>query len=180
MILVSKMLNRIILFFIFLGIFTVSFAVGAEVQVSEEESTIVLEQFESLIGEIDAVGIFVHNVSLAIPMFIPGVGIAWGAFAAFSTGMAFSVLRDASPMLENIPSLTVLFMSPFGLMEVAAYSMAMSRSYMIIHKMIKRMPIRPDFRVIGLEMAILVGLLLAGGIVEYYFIESLSTDMPKI
>jgi len=180
MILVSKMLNRIVLFFIFLGIFTVSFAVGAEVQVSEEESAIVLEQFESLIGEIDAVGIFVHNVSLAIPMFIPGVGIAWGAFAAFSTGMAFSVLKDASPMLANVPSLTILFMSPFGLMEVAAYSIAMSRSYMIVHKMIKRMPIRPDLRVIGLEIGILIGLLLIGGFVEYYFIESIPTDMPKI
>ena len=113
-------------------------------------------------------------------MFIPGFGIVWGAFAAFSTGMAFSVLQNANPMLENIPSLTVFFMSPVGLIEIAAYSMAMSRSYMIVHKIIKRIPISPDFRVIGLEMAILVGLLLAGGFVEYYFIESLSTDMPKI
>ena len=174
------MLNRIVLFFVFLGIFSASFAVGAEVQVSEEESEIVLEQFEILIAEIDAVGIFVHNTSLALPMFIPGFGIAWGAFAAFSTGMAFSVIQDANPMLENIPSLTVLFMSPFGLMEVAAYSIAMSRSYMIVHKMIKRMPIRPDLRVIGLEVAILVGLLLAGGFLEYYFIENLPTDMPQI
>ena len=143
MILVLKMLNRIILFFIFLGI-------------------------------------FVHNLSLSIPMFIPGFGIAWGAFAAFSTGMAFSVLQNANPMLENIPSLTILFMTPFGLMEVAAYSIAMSRSYMIIHKMIKRMPIRPDVRVIGLEIAILVALLLAGGFVEYFFIESIPTDAAKI
>jgi hypothetical protein len=180
MIFVSQMLNRIILFFVFLGIFSASFAVGSEVQVSEEESAIVLEQLESLIGEIDAVGIFIHNTSLALPMFIPGFGIAWGAFAAFSTGMAFSVIQDATPMLENIPSLTVLFMSPFGLMEVAAYSIAMSRSYMIIHKMIKKMPIRPDVRIIGLEIAILVGLLLAGGFIEYFFIENLPTDMPKI
>ena len=106
MIYVSQMLNRIVLFFVFLGIFSASFAVGAEVQVSEEESAIVLEEFESLVAEIDAVGIFAHNISLAIPMFIPGFGIAWGAFAAFSTGMAFSVLQDANPMLENIPSLT--------------------------------------------------------------------------
>ena len=174
------MLNRIVLFFVFLGIFSASFAIGAEVQVSEEESAIVLEEFESLIAEIDAVGIFVHNISLALPMFIPGFGIAWGAFAAFSTGMAFSVLQDANPMLANIPSLTILFMSPFGLMEIAAYSIAMSRSYMIVHKMIKRMPIRPDLRVIGLEVAILVGLLLAGGFLEYYFIENLPTDMPQI
>ena len=174
------MLNRIVLFFVFLGIFSASFAIGAEIQVSEEESKIVLEELESLIDEIDAVGIFTHNTSLALPMFIPGFGIAWGAFAAFSTGMAFSVIQDASPMLENVPSLTILFMSPFGLMEVAAYSIAMSRSYMIIHKMIKRMSIRPDFRVIGLEIAIVIGLLLTGGFVEYHFIESLSTDMPKI
>ena len=174
------MLNRIVLFFVFLGIFSASFAIGAEVQVSEEDSAIILEEFESLIVEIDAVGIFVHNISLALPMFIPGFGIAWGAFAAFSTGMAFSVLQDANPMLANIPSLTILFMSPFGLMEIAAYSIAMSRSYMIVHKMIKRMPIRPDLRVIGLEVAILVGLLLAGGFIEYYFIQSIPTNMPKI
>ena len=174
------MLNRIVLFFVFLGIFSASFAIGAEIQVSEEESKIVLEELESLIGEIDAVGIFTHNTSLALPMFIPGFGIAWGAFAAFSTGMAFSVIQDANPILENIPSLTILFMSPFGLMEVAAYSIAMSRSYMIVHKMIRKMSIRPDFRVIGLEIAIVIGLLLIGGFVEYYFIESLSTDVPKI
>ena len=180
MIFVLKMLNRIVLFFVFLGIFSVSFAVGAEVQVSEEESEIVLEQFEILIAEIDAVGIFVHNTLLALPMFIPGFGIAWGAFAAFSTGMAFSVLQGANPMLENIPSLTVIFMSPFGLMEVAAYSIAMSRSYMIVHKMIKKLPIRPDFRIIGLEVVILVGLLLAAGFIEYYFLENLPTDTPKI
>ena len=180
MIFVLKMLNRIVLFFIFLGIFSASFAVGAEVQVSEEESAIVLEEFETLLDEIDAVGIFSHNTLLALPMFIPGFGIAWGAFAAFSTGMAFSVLKDANPMLANIPSLTVLFMSPFGLMEIAAYSIAMSRSYMIVHKMIKKLPIRPDFRIIGLEVVILVGLLLAAGFIEYYFLENLPTDTPKI
>ena len=174
------MLNRIVLFFVFLGIFSASFAIGAEIQVSEEESKIVLEELESLIADIDAVGIFTHNTSLSLPMFIPGFGIAWGAFAAFSTGMAFSVIQDANPMLENVPSLTILFMSPFGLMEVAAYSIAMSRSYMIVHKMIKRMSVRPDFRVIGLEIAIMIGLLLTGGFVEWYFIESLSTDIPKI
>ena len=180
MIFVLQMLNRIVLFFVFLGIFSASFAIGAEIQVSEEEGKIVLEELESLIGEIDAVGIFTHNTSLALPMFIPGFGIAWGAFAAFSTGMAFSVIQDANPILENIPSLTILFMSPFGLMEVAAYSIAMSRSYMIVHKMIRRMSIRPDFRVIGLEITIVIGLLLAGGFVECHFIESLSTDIPKI
>ena len=167
-------------FLSFLEFFQQSFAIGAEVQVSEEDSAIILEQFESLIDEIDAIGIFTHNTSLALPMFIPGFGIAWGAFAAFSTGIAFSVLKDASPMLANVPSLTILFMSPFGLMEVAAYSIAMSRSYMIVHKMIKRMPIRPDFRVIGIEISILDRICYwLVGLSNTTFIESISYRYAK-
>jgi hypothetical protein len=161
-------------------IFSVSFAVGAEIQVSEEESNILLEEFEALIEDIDAVGIFVHNVSLALPMFIPGLGVAWGAFSAFSTGMAFSVLQDAHPALENIPALTVIFMTPFGLMEIAAYSIAMSRSYILVHKIIKKIPIRGDIRVTIIEVGILVGLLLAGGFIEYFLIENIPTSTPKI
>ena len=161
-------------------IFSVSFAVGAEIQVSEEESNILLEEFEALIEDIDAVGIFVHNVSLALPMFIPGLGVAWGAFSAFSTGMAFSVLQDAHPVLENIPALTVIFMSPFGLMEIAAYSIAMSRSYILLHKIIKKIPIRGDIRVTIIEVIILVGLLLAGGFIEHFLIENIPTSTPKI
>ena len=167
------MLNsRIILFFVFMGIFSASFTIGSEVQVSEEESAIFLEEFETLIEGIDAVGIFVHNTSLSLPMFIPGFGIAWGAFSAFSTGMAFSVLKGAYPALENIPALTIIFMSPFGLMEIAAYSIAMSRSYILVHKIIKKIPIRPDIRVTGIEIGILLGLLLAGGFLEFYLIEN--------
>ena len=81
MLFVFKLLNRrIILFFVFMAIFSASFTIGSEVQVSEEESSILLEEFETLIEGIDAVGIFVHNTSLSLPMFIPGFGIAWGAF----------------------------------------------------------------------------------------------------
>ena len=83
------MLNRIVLFFVFLGIFSASFAVGAEIKVSEEESKIILEQFESLIGEIDAIGIFSHNTSLALPMFIPGFGIAWARLRRFLQELHF-------------------------------------------------------------------------------------------
>ena len=163
-----------------MAIFSASFAVGAEIQVSEEESKILLEEFETLVEGIDAVGIFVHNVSLALPMFIPGLGVAWGAFSAFSTGMAFSVLQDAHPVLENIPALTIIFMSPFGLMEIAAYSIAMSRSYILLHKIIKKIPIRGDIRVTIIEVIILVGLLLAGGFIEYFLIENIPTGTAKI
>jgi len=163
-----------------MAIFSASFAIGAEIKVSEEESTIFLEEFESVIEGIDAIGIFTHNTSLALPMFIPGFGIAWGAFSAFSTGMAFSILKDVYPVMENIPSLTIIFMSPFGLMEIAAYSIAMSRSYILLHKIIKKNPIRGDIRVIVIEIGILVGLLLAGGFLEYFLIENIPTGAAQV
>ena len=165
---------RILSFFVFLAIFSLTFALASEVQIPEEEATIIMEEFDEMTEGIDGAGIFIHNVSIALPMFIPGFGIFWGLFAAFSTGVAFSAMKSAIPLLDQIPSLSILFMSPFGLMELTAYSIAMSRSYILIHKIIKKMPIRPDIRVICLEVAILVALLLAGGLLEYFLIENMT------
>ena len=165
---------RIVSFFIFVAIFSLTFALASEIQLTEDEVTEIIEEFDEMTEGIDGPGIFIHNVSLALPMFIPGFGIFWGLFAAFSTGVAFSAMKSAIPLLDQIPPLSILFMTPFGLMELTAYSIAMSRSYILIHKIIKKMPIRPDIRVICLEVAILVALLLAGGLLEYFMIESMS------
>ena len=174
------MLKSIILFFFFIAIFSAAFTIGSEIEVSEEESAAFLEEFESRVADIDAVGIFTHNTSLALPMFIPGFGIAWGAFSAFSTGMAFSVLKGAYPAIENIPALTIIFMSPFGLMEIAAYSIAMSRSYILLHKIIKKNLIRSDIRITIIEIGILISLLLAGGFIEHFLIENVPTGDAQI
>jgi len=76
-----------------------------------------------------------------------------------------------NPLVEQIPALSILFMTPFGLMEVAAYSIAMSRSYIFIHKIVKKIPIRNDIRVTLIEIIILLGLLFTGAYVEWYMIE---------
>ena len=163
-----------------MAVFSASFVIGSEISVSEEDSAVFLEEFESLVEDIDAIGIFTHNTTLALPMFIPGFGVAWGAFSAFSTGMAFSVLSNAYPAVGNIPALAIIFMSPFGLMEIAAYSIAMSRSYILVHKIIKKIPISGDIRITAIEIGVLIGLLLAGGFIEYFLIENVSADVAKI
>jgi len=56
---------RIITFFIFLGIFTGAFQIGSMSTVSEEEANIFMKEFENLILDIDAFGIFVHNTTIA-------------------------------------------------------------------------------------------------------------------
>ena len=164
--------NRILLFFILMAIFSAVFAISAETTLPEEEVEMIMEEFESMVEGIDAFGIFVHNTALSLPMFIPGFGIIWGMFSAFSTGIAFAAIKSMNPLLEQIPALSILFMTPFGLMEVAAYSIAMSRSYIFIHKIIKKVPIRSDIRVTLVEIIIVVGLLLIGAYVEYYMIET--------
>ena len=174
------MRNRILSFFAFLAIFSLTFALASEIQLSEDETTVIMDEFEAMTKGIDAVGIFVHNTFIALPMFIPGFGIVWGMFAAFSTGIAFSAMKGTIPLLEQIPSLSILFMTPFGLMEVAAYSIAMSRSYILIYRLIRKIPIRPDIRVICIEVVILVILLLAGGFLEYFLIENMSGFNPDV
>jgi len=47
----------------------------------------------------------------------------------------------------------------------------MSRSYILMHKIIKKITIRNDIRVTLVEILILLGLLLTGGYVEWYMIE---------
>jgi len=163
--------KRIVIFFIFVGLFSISFAVGAETTVSEEEANLFLEQFEALVENIDSVGIFLHNLTIALPMFIPGFGIAWGFFASWQTGVAFSAFKTINPTLIQIPSLSVLYLTPFGLIELAAYSIAMSRSFLLVQKLIKKIPIKLDSKITGIEIGIVVALLLAGGFIEAYMIE---------
>ena len=67
-------LKRIIIFFIFTGIFSGVYAAGSQSQVTEEEIQQTLDYFKQVIAEIDGPGIFVHNAMIAVPMFIPGFG----------------------------------------------------------------------------------------------------------
>jgi hypothetical protein len=162
---------RIITFFVFLGLFTAAFQIGSMSEVSEEDANIFMEEFNELIKDIDALGIFVHNTSLSLPMFIPGFGIAWGLFSAWSTGFAFAAIVSITPELEEIPPLAILFLSPFGLMEICAYSLATSRSFILIRAIAKKTNLSPFLKPTLIEIGIVVGLLLAGGFLEDYMIK---------
>lgn len=162
---------RIITFFIFVGLFSASYFIGSLSEVSHEDAMAFQEEFNNLIGDIDGIGIFLHNSVVALPMFIPGFGVAWGFFSSWQTGQAFAALALLNPIIANIHPLTILYASPFGIMELAAYSIAMSRSLLLTHKIIKKIPIKTDFKITGIEVGIVMGLLIAGGFLEAYMIE---------
>jgi uncharacterized membrane protein SpoIIM required for sporulation len=174
--------KRIVFFFVFLVVFSVAFSIGAQMEVSEDEAKIFLDEFnkllEALKGENFGIEIFFHNTQLALPMFIPGFGVGWGFFSAFSTGYAFAALATTEPLLAKIPPIAMIFATPFGLMELAAYSIAMSRSFMLVVQIFKRLPILQQWKQIAAEIGIVVGLLLAGGIIEAYMIETFAGTDP--
>lgn len=162
---------RLLLFFIFLGVFAAIYQIGSMSTVSEEEAKTFMGEFEELVMDIDAFGIFAHNTSIALPMFIPGFGIAWGLFSAWSTGFAFASISATTPLLSKVPPLAILFLSPFGLMELVAYSIGISRSFILIRAVSKKIPLFPFVKPTIIEIGIVVGLLLAGGYLEFYMIE---------
>jgi hypothetical protein len=162
---------RIITFFVFMGLFTAAFQLGSMSEVSEEEANIFMEEFEKLVEDIDGIGIFIHNTTISLPMFIPGFGVAWGLFSAWSTGFAFAAIVSITPELAEIPPIAILYLSPFGIMELAAYSLATSRSFILIRAITKKTNLRPFLKPTLIEIGILIGLLLAGGFLEDYMIK---------
>ena len=130
-----------------------------------------MTEFEELVKDIDAIGIFLHNTTISLPMFIPGFGIAWGLFSAWSTGFAFAAIMTINPQLNEIPPLAILYLSPFGIMELVAYSLATSRSFILIRAISKKINLIPFLKPTGIEVGIVIGLLLAGGFLEDYMIK---------
>ena len=168
--------NRIILFFIFLAVFTIIFQLGSMSTVSQVEADLFMEEFKKLVLDIDAFGIFVHNTTIALPMFIPGFGIFWGLFSSWSTGYAFAAIATSIPEVANISPLTILFLSPFGLMEISAYSLGISRSFILIKAIITKTNLLQFIKPTIIEIGIVIALLLAGGYVEFYMIELVENE----
>jgi len=162
---------RIIIFLIFLGIFAATYQIGSMSSVSEEEANEFMSEFEDLVLDIDAFGIFLHNTTISLPMFIPGFGVAWGLFSAWSTGFAFAAIVVVAPEIGEIHPLSILFLSPFGFMELVAYSLGISRSFILIQAIIKKINLIPLIKPTVIEIGIAMALLLAGGYLEFYMIE---------
>ena len=167
-------MKRIILFFIFTAIFTVVYGTSAVTsEPTEEEIQEIMDFFDEIVGTIDGIGIFVHNTTIALPMFIPGFGVAWGLFSAYSTGFAFSAIAAANADVAQLNPLAIL-LTPFGLMEMAAYSIAMSRSTLLAKNVFQKNweLIKNEKLILSIEIGIVIALLLIGGIVEMWMIET--------
>jgi Stage II sporulation protein M len=152
--------------------FLIAYSMGAAVPLSEEEAKTLSREFSKQIEGIDQNGIFLNNVQITLIMFIPAAGVAFGAFSGFATGSIFSVLTSSSPRLGEVSPLVILI-TPFGIMEVFAYGLAMSRSGMLIYYLLKRRPWRIYAISTLIEVGIAIGVLFVAAGIEWQMIERL-------
>lgn len=158
--------TRVISFGVFFGVFLASYMIGTTYKMSNDEAQAFLKDFQSATSGIDSFGIFLHNTSIALLMFVPAFGVAWGSFTGWETGAGFSALVITNPALATIQPITLLLLSPFGVMELVAYALGMSRSYHLVWRIIKKNPIRKEIIPTGIEVGIVIALLLIGGFIE--------------
>jgi Stage II sporulation protein M len=170
--------GRRFLFFVFgIIVFIIAYSVGAIlVNLNPSQADFIKRDFEKQIKGINQYGIFANNFRVALGMFIPEFGIALGTFSAFSTGLVFNVLTTTSPAISNISPL-VVFLTPFGILEIIAYGIAISRSDILSYQLIKDTNKRDSWRkyVIPtvIEIGIVVTILFIGAIIEWQMIRTL-------
>jgi hypothetical protein len=152
--------------------FLIAYSTGAAVPMSEEEAQILTREFSKQIEGIDQNGIFLNNIRITLVMFIPAIGSAFGAFSGFATGSVFSALVSSTPILGGVPPL-VLLITPFGIMEVFVYGLAMSRSVMLIYYLLKKMPWHKYIIPTLIELGIATLVLFVAAVIEWQMIEQL-------
>ncbi len=168
---IKKNRFRTKIFFACLAGFTVALQVGSLFPVDPVEAKAFISQLESQIEGIDAIGIFLHNSALSLLMFVPFGGALWGIVTASQTGLAYSALITVQPSMSFMPAVGLLYLSPFGIMELVAYSIAMSRSLIVGHRLLKRQFNRLEAKHLAIDVGILLGLLLAGAFIEHELIQ---------
>ena len=163
----KEAIERSLWVLLFVGFFTASFAVGSETPIPVEESEQLKQEITAKLEQAkassDSSFIFLNNVFIGLLMVIPfGIGIFIGLLSAFVTGLTVGAFE-----LE-IPAYMLLYATPFGFIELMAYSVAMSSSLMLTKKILKKdgKLIKKELKFYGASCLIVIGLLFIGGIIE--------------
>jgi len=151
---------------LFMGIFTCVFAVASSVELLPEEreqlTDEITQKLETAKTNSDSSFIFLNNAVLGLMMFIPmGVGLLLGFGSAFATGLIVGGFE------LGFPAFLLLYLTPFGFMELVAYSLALSRSFTLTVVLIKRRnTIKAELKPTLIELGLVISLLFFAGIIE--------------
>lgn len=171
---------RVFVFLIFVGLFSISLQLGSYVPIDESDAREILFEFLNTVEELGVFGFFVNNTLLSLPMFIPGIGVVWGFYSGASTGFTYGALASLTPELSNIPALSILYGTIFGFLELIAYSIATSRSYLLIYGIIKKSNLTSQLIPLIIEVGIVLTLLFVGSMLEFNMMEEIRQAIPSI
>jgi hypothetical protein len=149
-------------------VFVGAYSIGAWLALSDQDAEDIRTSFLEDIENIDQIGIFLNNVKVALAMFVPGLGAGIGVYSGISTGNVFHAFAIISPELASTQPLSVLA-TPFGILEVLAYGLAISRSGMLVAQLAKKDERREWRRLalfVGIEIGLVIAALVAASVVE--------------
>lgn len=165
----------IIFFFIISIIVTVAGTLtplGAEEAARKRED---LKQIQDLASNAGATFIFGNNFTLCLSFFIPILGIIFGCYVLYNTGLmiaAESIALGISPLL----SFLLLFIFPFAWLEFLAYSAALAQSIWLTWRVIKRKG-KDELVNTCIVISICAVMLLVAAFIEMFFIELLNPEI---
>jgi len=157
---------RLAFFAALVAVFLVSFWIGTAYKMSNDEARQFLKEYRTSTQGIGPFSIFVHNISNTLGMFVPAAGVGWGIYNAWSTGAAFKILLSLNSVLSQSSPVIVLLSTPFGVMEIVSYGIAMSRSLFLLIVIVKKKPLKKELRNTALEIGIAAMILLVAAFVE--------------
>jgi len=67
----------------------------------------------------------------------------------------------------------VIFLTPFGILELAAYGLAISRSCILFFEILKKKFTKKSLFYLLIEVALVSGMLFVGAIIEWMMIENI-------
>ncbi|MDN5845051.1 MAG: stage II sporulation protein M [Candidatus Nitrosocosmicus sp.] len=129
------------------------------------------KNFIEQISDIDEFGIFLNNLKIALVMFIPVIGLVMGTISGFSTGLVFNSIMNLSGVTYSNP--LVIFLTPFGILELVSYGLAISRGCILFFELLKKKFTKKSLFYLLIEVALVSGMLLVGAIIEWMMIENI-------
>ena len=152
---------------LFLGLFQLGFSIKIDKSFSEELSKNFIEQIQ----DINETGIFLNNLKIALVMFIPMAGIVIGGFSAFSTGLIFNSITNLSNV--QYPNPLIVFLTPFGILELVSYGIALSRGGIFLYEISKRRISKKSIAHLLAEIVLVSIMLFIGALIEWNMIENI-------
>ena len=162
---------RIILLICTIGVFIISFFIGSTIPLDTDYAEELEKQFMEKIQGIDEIGIFYNNFLISLGMFIPVIGFFFGLYSGLSTGLVLNAISIVNDI--EIVSLSV-FLTPFGILELVAYGIAMSRSFLLSYDLIKKKPWKKYLRILVIEALVVCVILIVAAYIEWAMIRSIN------